>query len=165
TASFTMVVPFLSLYIETFGDFSDSYIQQWSAYVFAITFLIAFIVSPLWGRFGDKFGRKNILIITGFGISVSIFFMGFVESVLGLFILRLLMGFVTGFIPTSMALISTQTRKEVAGRVLATVQMGTVSGGLVGPLLGGMLADAFGFSYTFVITGIIIFIATFFVIF
>lgn len=164
-ASFTMVVPFLSLYIKTFGDYSDAYVQQWSAYVFAVTFFIAFLVSPLWGRFGDKFGRKKILIITGFGIAISIFLMGFANSVMELFVLRLLMGFVTGFIPTSMALISTQTKKEEAGRVLATVQMGTVSGGLIGPLMGGVLADIFGFSSTFFITGILIFIATFFVIF
>ncbi|WP_096190648.1 MFS transporter [Evansella halocellulosilytica] len=159
-ASATMVLPFLSLYIETFGNFSDAYVQRWAGFVFGITFLVAFAVSPLWGRFGDKFGRKKILIITGYGIGLSIFLMGYVESVWGLFFLRFFMGIVTGFIPMSMALISTQTRKEAAGRVLGTLQMGTVSGGLFGPLIGGALADHFGFTYTFIITAIIIGLAT-----
>ncbi|MBU9711313.1 MFS transporter [Evansella tamaricis] len=155
-ASATMVLPFLSLYIETFGEYSDAYVQRWSGFVFGITFLIAFFVSPFWGRFGDKFGRKKILVITGFGIAFSIYLMGYVSSVIDLFVLRLFMGIVTGFIPMSMALISSQTKKEEAGRVLGTLQMGTVSGGLFGPLIGGALADSVGFTYTFLITAIVI---------
>lgn len=159
-ASATMVLPFLSLYIETFGDFSPAYVQRWSGFVFGITFLVAFLVSPFWGRFGDKFGRKKILIILGYGIGLSIFLMGYVDSVGGLFFLRLFMGIVTGFIPVSLALISAQTRKEVAGRVLGTLQMGTVSGGLLGPMFGGLLADTVGFTYTFIITAVVIYAAT-----
>lgn len=33
--SITMVLPFLSLYIETFGDFSDAYVQTWSGWCLA----------------------------------------------------------------------------------------------------------------------------------
>lgn len=164
-ASATMVMPFLSIYIETFGQFSDAYVQRWSGFIFGITFLVAFFVSPLWGRFGDKFGRKKILLLTGYGIALSIFLMGYVESVAALFVLRMFMGVVTGFIPTSMALISTQTSKEIAGKVLGTLQMGTVSGALFGPMLGGLLADAFGFTYTFFITGVVIILATTLVLF
>ncbi|WP_041808811.1 MFS transporter [Evansella cellulosilytica] len=159
-ASATMILPFLSIYIDTFGEFTDAYVQRWAGFVFGITFLIAFFVSPFWGRFGDKFGRKRILLITGYGIAISIFLMGYIQSVLGLFILRLIMGIVTGFIPTSIALIAAQTKKEEAGKVLGTLQMGTVSGGLFGPMIGGVLADSFGFAYTFIITAIIIAAAT-----
>ena len=164
-ASATMVLPFLSLYIETFGDYSQPYVQKWSGFVFGITFLTAFFISPFWGRFGDKHGYKKILIITGFGISFSIFWMGFVTSVEQLFLLRLLMGVVTGFIPTSLAFISSQTPKSIAGKILGTLQTGTVSGGLFGPLIGGILADNVGFHYTFFITSFLIAGATIIVIF
>ena len=159
-ASATMVLPFISLYISTFGDFSSDYVQRWSGFVFGVTFLTAFFVSPLWGRIGDKYGFKPILLITGFGIAISIFLMGIMNSVLGLFFLRMLMGVVTGFIPTSFALISKQTSKEEAGKTLGTLQMGNVAGSLFGPLIGGMMADAFGFQYTFIITSVSILIAT-----
>ncbi|MBD8070495.1 MFS transporter [Bacillus sp. PS06] len=164
-ASATMIMPFLSLYIETFGNYSDDYVQRWAGFVFGITFLTAFLVSPLWGRFGDKYGYKKILLMTGFGIATSIFLMGYVSSVSQLFFLRLFMGAVTGFIPTSLALISAQTPKESAGKVLGTLQMGTVSGGLLGPLIGGAMADAVGFQYTFFITSTIISLATLLVLF
>ncbi|WP_202077394.1 MFS transporter [Caldalkalibacillus salinus] len=159
-ASATMVLPFLSLFIDTLGDFSEAYVQRWAGFVFGITFLVAFLVSPLWGRFGDRKGYKKILMFTGFGIAASIFLMGYVQSVEQLFILRLFMGIVTGFIPTSIALISSQTPKEVAGKTLGTLQMGTVAGGLCGPLLGGTLADWLGFSYTFLFTSVAIALAT-----
>ncbi|WP_409306076.1 MFS transporter [Peribacillus sp. SCS-155] len=152
SGSATMIIPFLSLYIGTLDHYSPEFIQRWAGYVFSITFLTAFLFSPIWGRFGDKYGYKPILLITGFGIAVSIFLMGFCRSVYSLFLLRLLMGVVTGFIPTSMALIASQSPKETAGRTLGTLQTGTVTGGLLGPLIGGGLADTFGFTYTFIIT-------------
>jgi len=155
-ASATMIMPFLSIYIETFGDYADSYVQRWAGLVFAATFVTAFFISPLWGRFGDRNGYKKILLITGTGIAISIFLMGYVNSVEQLFFLRLFMGAVTGFIPTSLALISAQTPKDIAGKTLGTLQMGNVSGALFGPLLGGLLADTFGFQYTFVITAVVI---------
>jgi MFS transporter, DHA1 family, multidrug resistance protein len=164
-ASATMILPFLSLYIDTFGDYSSDYVQRWAGFVFGITFLTAFFVSPFWGRFGDKYGYKKILIITGFGIATSIFLMGYVTSVSQLFFLRLFMGVVTGFIPTSLALISAQTPKESVGKVLGTLQMGTVSGGLFGPLIGGAMADAVGFQYTFFLTSTVISLATLLVLF
>ncbi|NJP39352.1 MFS transporter [Alkalicoccus luteus] len=159
-ASATMVLPFLALYLDTFGTYSDAFVQRWAGFIFGITFLIAFFVSPLWGRFGDRFGRKPILVMTGFGVAVSLFLMGYVSSVWELFLLRAFMGLVTGFIPTSMALISAQTAREEAGKVLGTLQMGTVSGSLFGPVIGGLLADSVGFSYTFIITSIVIACAT-----
>ena len=163
--SMTMVMPFLSLYIETFGNFSETYVRNWSGWVFAITFLTAFAFSPFWGRFGDKFGRKPILAIMGFGLAGSIFLMGIVDSVLQLFILRFFMGVFAGFISTSQALIATQTPKNISGRVLGTLQTGNVTGTLMGPLLGGMLADTVGFSQAFMITALIMLISGFLVTF
>lgn len=159
-SSTTMIMPFLSLYIETMGNFSADYVQRWAGFVFGITFLTAFFFSPIWGRVGDKYGFKPILLITGTGISISIFLMGTMDSVIELFILRFIMGAVTGFIPTSLALISAQTPKQIAGRVLGTLQTGNVSGTLFGPLIGGMLADSVGFKFTFIYTSIAIFAAT-----
>ncbi|MBE1556380.1 MFS transporter [Sporosarcina limicola] len=150
----TMIMPFLSLYIGTFGDHSDAYVQKWSGLIFGATFVTAFIMSPIWGRVADKYGFKPILLINGFGIAISVLLMGFVNSVETFFLLRLVNGIVTGFIPTSLAFVSANTAKKEAGKMLGTLQMGSVTGTLFGPVLGGLLADAFGFQYTFIITSI-----------
>lgn len=155
--SMTMVIPFISLYIDSMGNFSDAYVQSWSGWTFAITFVTAFIFSPIWGRIGDKYGRKKLLIFSATGMGLSIFLMGFATSVWQLFLLRLLMGVATGFIPMSQAFISTQTPKHIAGKVLGTLQTGSITGTLMGPLLGGTLADAFGYANTFKWVSITIF--------
>lgn len=147
--SITMVQPFLSLYIETLGDYSTSHVQTWSGLIFSITFVTAFIFSPIWGKVGDRYGRKFILVLFAFGLGLCLFLMGYVTSVIQLFFLRLLMGIFTGFVSMSQALIATQTSKHHAGRVLGTLQTGSITGTLMGPLIGGALADAFGYSATF----------------
>ncbi|MFF5995884.1 MFS transporter [Lysinibacillus sp. KU-BSD001] len=158
-ASATMIMPFLSLYINTLGHFTESYVQKWAGLIFAATFMTAFLMSPIWGRIADKYGYKPIMIINCFGVAISIFLMGYVQNVEQFFLLRLLMGIVTGFIPTSMAFISKHTSKEIAGKTLGTLQMGSVGGTLFGPVIGGAVADAVGFSYTFIFTAIAIAIA------
>ncbi len=157
--SMTMVLPFISLYIGTFGDYSEEYIKHWSGWTFAITFVSAFLFSPIWGRIGDRIGRKNILIFCGIGMGISIFLMGYVTNVWQLFTLRLFMGIFTGFVSLSQAFISTQTPKEIAGKVLGTLQTGSITGSLFGPLIGGLLADSLGYATTFKWTSILIFIS------
>jgi MFS family permease len=163
--SMTMVLPFISLYIETFGNHSATFVQNWAGWTFAITFVTAFLFSPVWGRIGDLFGRKKILILSGIGMGLSIFMMGYVTNVWQLFFLRLFMGIFTGFIGMSQAFISTQTPKEIAGRVMGTLQTGSITGSLMGPLLGGVLADLFGFADTFKWTSVAIFVSALLVFF
>ncbi|MGI2329269.1 MFS transporter [Planococcus sp. YIM B11945] len=163
--STTMIMPFLSLYIESLGTYTEEYVQRWAGLVFGVTFVAALFMSPIWGRIADKYGYKPILVINAFGIATSIYMMGTADSVHELFFIRLFMGLVTGFIPTSLAFVSSQTSKEVAGRTLGTLQMGSVSGTLFGPVIGGLMADSFGFEYTFLITATVIGIAGLFVFF
>ncbi len=163
--SMTMVLPFISLYIETMGNFSDAYVQTWSGWIFAITFVTAFLFSPIWGRIGDKYGRKKILIMSATGLAVSVLLMGFATSIWQLFLLRFIMGVFTGFIPMSQALISTQTPKNIAGRVLGTLQTGSVTGTLMGPLLGGVIADVYGYSAAFKTVSVTIFLSALIVLF
>ncbi len=157
--SMTMIMPFLSLYIETFGQFSDEYVKHWSGMTFGITFVTAFLFSPVIGRMGDRHGRKKILIFMAIGMGLAMLMLGSAESVGELFILRLMMGFFSGFIPVSQAFISTQTSKEVAGRVLGTLQTGSITGSLIGPMIGGILADSYGYAATFQSTALFIFLS------
>ncbi|MFP7170111.1 MFS transporter [Terribacillus sp. 7520-G] len=159
SASLSMIMPFLSLYISSFGTLSDREVQSWSGIIFGVTFVTAFICSPFWGKIGDRYGRKLILIISSFGMGVSILLLGFTENVWQLFMLRVFMGIFTGFIGISQAFISTQTPSHIAGRVLGTLQTGSITGMLFGPMIGGILADSIGFHGTFLLVSISVFIS------
>lgn len=156
SGSLTMVMPFLSLLIDSMGNYSTEFVLKWAGLVFGVTFVTAFLISPVWGRLGDHHGRKKLLLFLSFGASLCILLMGIATSVYHIFIIRFFMGFFAGFIPMAQAFIATQTPKKIAGKVMGTLQTGSVSGGLFGPLIGGWLADSFGFTYTFLLTGFII---------
>src|SRR5699024_6845082 len=120
--SMTMVMPFISLYIETFGNFSAEYVPNWSGWIFAITFVTAFLFSPVWGRIGDKYGRKKILILSATGLAISVLLMGYATSVWQLFLLRFISGVFTGFLTLFRTLIYMLTPKHRAHKLLGTLQ-------------------------------------------
>src|SRR5699024_11470244 len=100
--------------------------------IFAITFVTAFLFSPVWGRIGDKYGRKKILILSATGLAISVLLMGYATSVWQLFLLRVISGVFTGFVPMSQAHLSTQTPKETAAKVRGTRKTGSVTASLKG---------------------------------
>ena len=62
-AAFSLVMPFLPLYVEQLGVTGHSALNMWSGLVFSITFLFSAIASPFWGGLADRKGR-NALIAT-----------------------------------------------------------------------------------------------------
>lgn len=57
-AAFSLVMPFLPLYVEQLGITGHSQLNMWSGLVFSITFLFSAIASPLWGGLADRRGVK-----------------------------------------------------------------------------------------------------------
>ncbi|MEY8445892.1 multidrug efflux MFS transporter [Enterococcus ratti] len=155
---FSLVMPFMSLYIDTLGNYNTPQLNFWSGLTFSSTFLVTTLISPWWGKLADQKGRKLMLLRSSLGMALVISLMGCVTSVHQLVALRLLQGIFSGYISNATALVATGTPKEKSGQVLGTLATGSVTGTLLGPLLGGISASAFGFRPTFFITGIILFL-------
>ncbi|MGM0173294.1 multidrug efflux MFS transporter [Enterococcus sp. DIV0800] len=155
---FSLVMPFMSLYIDSLGSYTNQQLNFWSGITFSSTFLITAIVSPLWGRLADQKGRKLMLLRASLGMAIVISLMGTVGNVYQLIGLRLLQGFFSGYISNATALIATGTPREKSGQVLGTLATGAVTGNLLGPLVGGVTASIFGYRLTFFITGGILFL-------
>ncbi|WP_461227364.1 MFS transporter [Lacticaseibacillus suihuaensis] len=150
--AFSEIMPFLSLYVSQMGDFSKQELTFWSGLIYAVTFLITAIVSPLWGSLADRTGRKVMLIRASLGIAVSMALMGLCTNVWALFACRFFQGFFSGYIPNAQALVASQTPRTKAGVALGTLVTGSVSGTLFGPIVGGILAQIFSIRNTFFIT-------------
>lgn len=164
SAGTNLVIPFLPLYIQSLGVHQTVAVERWSGLVFSATFMVSVFAQPIWGRLADKVGRKVMLVRSGIGMALVMAAMGFVHSVWELFLLRALMGSVSGFIGAAVALQASQTPKEHAGRALGTLQTGAVTGSLIGPLLGGVLSEAWGMRHVFVVTGAMLLVAAILVI-
>ncbi|MDM5154391.1 multidrug efflux MFS transporter [Bacillus sp. DX1.1] len=164
-AGMSLVIPFLSFYIEELGVSGTSNIAEWSGIAFGVTFLMGAIVSPLWGKLGDIHGRKLMLIRASLGMAIIMTLMGFVTNIYQLVALRFLMGAVSGFLSTAMTFIAAETPQKRSGWAISTLSTGGVSGSLLGPLLGGYLSELIGMRHVFLVTGGFLFLSFLIVIF
>lgn len=160
-AGFTMIIPFLSLYLsKDLNIVNERQITMWAGAIFAANFATSFIFQPIWGKLADKYGRKVMLLRSGFGMAIITSLMGFATAPWHLLVLRLLNGVVSGFNPAAVALVSSTTPKSRMGFAMGIVQSGSVAGTILGPLLGGLLADNIGYRPIFYITGALILVAS-----
>jgi len=157
-AAFSLVMPFLPLYVEQLGVTGHSALNMWSGLVFSITFLFSAIASPFWGGLADRKGRKIMLLRSALGMAIIMVLMGLAQNVWQLLILRALLGLLGGFVPNANALIATQIPRHKSGWALGTLSTGAVSGALLGPLAGGFLADLYGLRPVFFITATVLFV-------
>lgn len=157
-AAFSLVMPFLPLYVELLGVTGHSALNMWSGLVFSITFLFSAIASPFWGGLADRKGRKIMLLRSALGMAVVMALMGFAQNIWQFLVLRALLGLLGGFIPNANALIATQMPRNRSGWAMGTLSTGGVAGALLGPLAGGLLADMYGLRMVFFITASVLFI-------
>ncbi|KAA0699847.1 MFS transporter [Neorhizobium sp. P12A] len=154
----TLLLPFLPLYVEELGVTDKAAIVQWSGIAYGATFFAAAIVAPIWGRLGDIYGRKLMLIRASLGMTIAISLMGMAGNVWQLVGLRLFTGLAGGYASGSMVLVASQTPKHRSAWALGMVSSGIMAGNLVGPLIGGALPPIIGIRTTFLAAGAVIFL-------
>ncbi len=80
-AAFSLVMPFLPLYVESLGVTGHSALNMWSGLVFSITFLFSAIASPFWGGLADRKGRKIMLLRSALGMAIVMLLMGLAQNI------------------------------------------------------------------------------------
>jgi MFS family permease len=155
----TIMLPFLPLYVEQLGVTGHAAIVQWSGIAYSATFLAAALVAPLWGRLGDRYGRKSMLMRASFGMAFATALIGMSQNVWQLVALRFLVGLAGGYSSGSMILVATQTPRARSGWALGVLSSGIMAGTLIGPLVGGALPPLIGLRATFWLAGAVIFAA------
>lgn len=153
----TLLLPFLPLYVEQLGVTDHAAIVQWSGVAYGATFFSAALTAPLWGRLGDRYGRKSMLIRASLGMAISMSLIGMAQNVWQLVGLRLFAGIAGGYASGSVILVATQTPKQRSGWALGVLSTGVMAGNLVGPLIGGALPQLIGIRQTFLLAGGVIF--------
>ncbi len=148
----SVIMPFLPLYVEQLGVADPKAISMWTAIAYSANFFGAAIFSPIWGSLADRFGRKLMMLRSGFGMTIIIFLMGTVHSVQALAGLRLLNGVIAGFIAASTAFVASNTPRAHVGYALGLIQGASVAGNIMGPLYGGVMVHFLPVHYVFFAT-------------
>ena len=161
---YTMITPFLPVYLLELGVEQD-HVALWSGAVFGITFLIAGIMAPIWGKIADKHGKKRMALRAGFAIGIAYVIIGFVSNAWELLLGRAFLGFANGFFPAAMTMVSLSVNEKRVGQALGIFQTGLILGNIIGPFLGGAVESVVGRRPVFYVSGIAVIIATFMVLF
>ncbi len=163
-ASFSLVMPFIPLYIEELGAPVDQ-IELFSGLAISVTAFAAAIVAPIWGNLADQKGRRLMMIRAAIGMTLTMGSLAFVPNVYWLLIMRFLTGILSGYVPNATALIASQAPREKSGAALGTLATGAIAGSLIGPSMGGALAELSGMKNVFIITGVVLFVTSLLTIF
>ena len=156
---YTMIIPFLPVYLLELGVDQEE-LAIWSGLSFSISFFIAAIMAPIWGRLADRHGKKMMAIRAGILIGISYLWGGLVQDGYQFVLVRAFQGFTNGFMPAAMTMVSLSVPKERVGTAMGIFQMGLVLGNTVGPLTGGLTELAVGMRPVFIVAGVVLFVVT-----
>ena len=140
----TMLATALPVIAGDLGRITD---VSWvvTAYVVA-----AAAATPLWGKLGDRLGRKRMLEVALAGFVAVSALCGAAQDITQLILLRLVQGIAAGgLMALAMAsvgdLVEPRERGRYQGYIAATFAVATI----IGPLLGGLLVDEASWRWVF----------------
>ncbi|MGH2802468.1 MAG: MDR family MFS transporter [Thermoleophilaceae bacterium] len=140
----TMLATGLPVIAGELGQVSD---VSWVVVAYVVA---AAAATPLWGKLGDRVGRKRMLELALLGFVAASALCGAAQDITQLIVLRLVQGIAAGgLMALAMAavgdLVSPRERGRYQGYIAATFAAATV----VGPLLGGALVEGPGWRWVF----------------
>ena len=162
--TFTMITPFLPLYLVKELDVAPADVNMWSGAVFAVTFFISGVLGPVWGALSDRGSRKLMAIRASVSLAITYTLCGIVRTPEELFAARFLMGLAGGLYPALLALVAGAMPAKRIGFSMGMLQGGMTLGGIAGPFLGGVLSEAVGMRASFYAGGLALAVVTVFLI-
>ena len=130
------------------GSLSASYDQiTWvlTSYITAA----AIMTAPV-GWLSNRFGRKNLFIVSLIGFTVTSMLCGVATSLTEMVLFRLLQGvFGAALVPLSQAVMLDIYPVEQRGSAMAIWGMGVMVGPILGPTLGGYLTEFYNWRFVF----------------
>jgi MFS transporter, DHA1 family, multidrug resistance protein len=153
--SFTLVMPFLALYVRELGVTSDADVALWTGAALGITPLITALCSPLWGRVGDRYGNKLLVqrsLVSFVGVMIA---MAYVTKPWQLVALRGIQGLVAGYGGLTVAMAARSAPRDRMPHAIGMVQTAQRIGPAVGPVAGGILGPLVGLRVTFLVSAVV----------
>src|SRR5690625_3816685 len=134
---FGIIIPVLPFYAEELGASPTEL-----GLLMAVYSLMQFLFAPMWGRISDRIGRKPVILIGIFGLSLSFFMMAVSSQLWMLFAARFIGGILSAAnMPTVMAYVADITTEEDRGKGMGIIGAATGIGFIFGPAIGGMFTN------------------------
>lgn len=156
SSSNTLVLPFLPIYIKTGLNSSNDHLNLFIALSYSATFIVSIFVSPLWGYFADKFGKKNMLMRVCLLMALSYFFCYSATTPIQLIFARAFQGLACGMTPAIIAIAANlNDENQETGFNMGIIQSANLFGTIIGPCIGGFISEFFSVKTCFLSVAIV----------
>ena len=152
-------MPFLPLYIAELGTTDIGEIAMWTGLTLGATPTVTAISAPLWGRVGDRYGSKVLVIRSLIAFILTKAAMAFVTAPWQLLALRALLGLFAGYGALTISMAAESAPRDRMAQAIGMVQTGHRLGPAVGPVIGGLLAPIVGLRRSFLFASLFYVIA------
>jgi DHA1 family multidrug resistance protein-like MFS transporter len=157
---FNLAYPFMPFFLAELGVSTTAQVALWSGAIGAISPFVLAFVSPFWGAYGDRHGRKPTVFRCVIVVAMCFGLTGLCQTPWQVLAVTAISGALGGFSATAMALVGTQAPEGRLGFALGWMATGQLIGSLSGPLLGGILSDHIhDYRLIFLCTGAVVMIA------
>lgn len=139
--AFGIIAPVLPDLIRQFeaGDFARA--SSITGYFGLAWATMQFICSPILGAWSDRFGRRPVILISCFGLSIDYVFMALAPSLRWLFVGRIISGITTSNVATAFAYVTDVTPPEKRHKPFGLISAAFGLGFVIGPAIGGYLGN------------------------
>ena len=132
---FGIIIPLLPFYAEKFG--APPIVI---GLLFAIYSLCQLVAAPVLGDLSDRWGRRPVLVFSLVGTVVSFVMLALAQSIVMLFLARIVDGLSGGNISTARAYVADVTEPKDRARAYGLIGAAFGLGFIMGPALSGVLA-------------------------
>lgn len=146
---FTLVMPFLPLYLEQLGLTDTGAIAIWAGLALGITPAVTAVMAPVWARVAERYGRKLMVARSLFSFVVIMAAMAFVTEPWHVVALRGIQGFFAGYGMLALTMAAESAPEAQMASAIGWVQTAQRLGPALGPVIGGALAHAVGLRMAF----------------
>lgn len=152
---FGMVIPILPIYAQNAPFLASPWEIGWLVSIYS---WMQFLFSPILGKLSDKYGRRPILFISLLGSAAGYVVLGLANTLVLVFVGRIISGITGGNISAAQAYIADVTTKENRGKGMALFGAAFGLGFVLGPAIGGVTSK-FGVHIPFYIAAVLSLIA------
>ena len=149
---FTLVMPFLPLYLQQLGVTDVGEVAMWSGLSLGVTPAVTALLAPLWGRVSDRFGRKIMVERSLVSFILLMAGMAYVTRAWHVFALRAAQGLFAGYGGIALTMAAESAPRDRTAYAIGTVQTAQRLGPALGPIIGGVVAQIVGLRNAFLVT-------------
>lgn len=139
-----MIIPLLPFYVKSLGGEGINFlgihfgIGLITAFIIAAYTVAQLLSAPLWGKFSDRVGRRPTLLIALSAAGIAYLIFGFADSLILLFLSRIVQGAGGGTVGVIQAYVADTTEPKDRARALGWLSATTNLGVALGPVLGSV---------------------------